>query len=330
MFLKLFKRNSPFDYPVLLIYTFLLHGILFFKPSLGLIQQHSFLNSLTNIVLWNNLPIKYVLVLSVFAVFVSAIIFNRLLTSLDFFQQKNMLPAFIYITLSGFFPSSAIISNTLITFWVMLFILFEIFKILDMENVVQKVFFLSLLLGFFSFIYFPLGYYLPFIFISVPLLKSPKLRELLIIPVGYTIPFYLIGLYFFFIGRLDFFWPFLLSNFYLPEITLAVKFNLSSISLFYLTFLIIIAYLNFKFQASNILVRFIRFYNVLFLYFLFTLAIVVFIPSDKYLSGYFFIIPVSVYLSNFFCDKSYQKIKEIMFLLMLLAIVLSQWWFYIS
>ena len=328
MFLKLFKRNTPFDYPVLLFYTFIVHGILFFKPGIQFIRQHSIFNSIFDFYVWDHFSFNTIITLSVFSIFILSLFFNRLINVYGFFQVQTLLPAYLFVTLSGIFPESAIISPALICFAAVLWIMFELFKLFDLETVVQKLFYISFFIGILNLIYYPFGYYIFFILISVPIIKTPKLRELLIIPIGYLSAFYLPGLYFYGNGHLDQFIQIIISNFYLPEFQFSFKPQASLFSVFYLIILITISYINFKWQASNILVRFIRYYNVLFLFFIVTLFIVLFIPANRLFSGYYFILPVSVYLSNFFYDDKRRRLKEVLFIILLIAIAFSQYSYY--
>lgn len=327
MFLKLFKRNTPFDYPVLLIYTFITHGVLYFRSGFQPVHESSAFYTLIDFRLLNLVSLNIIVTLTIFLVFFISLMFNRLVINYGFFEVQSFLPAYIFVTLSAIFPDSALISPSFICFSTLLWITFELFKLFDLEQAVQKLFFIGFFIGILSFLFSPLGYYVAFILFAIPALKTPKIREILITLIGYVTPFYLAGLYFWGTGQLNYYIHVLISGFYLPQLVISFNPDARLISVVFLLFLIIISYLNFKWQSKSILVRYVRYYNVLFLYFLMTLIIEIFTPVNKYLFGYFFILPVSMYLSNFFYTDKKNRLKEIMFIILLLTIVLSQLYF---
>ncbi|MEA3495755.1 MAG: hypothetical protein U9R42_06940, partial [Bacteroidota bacterium] len=194
--LKHLKTRHPIIYLVLLLYSFLVNGVLYFKADIIPPIDHSFICELLkcNISL---LPQNFLVTISILLVIIQAIFINKIIIRFNLIGERNTIPSFIYVSLLAIFPKSIILGPSILSMFLVLEIIRNLLNLFDKENAIQKLFFISLIIGLTSLVYSPLIFLIVLLFITFPILKRPSLWELSIIPIGLFVSFYLFFFYFY-------------------------------------------------------------------------------------------------------------------------------------
>lgn len=327
MLIGLFKNKNPLEYVFLLFYTFLFYGILFFKTDIKPVVEYSFLSHLLNIDLLV-IPKNYLILLSIVIAYIQTVLFFAMIRKYGLTNDQSLISAFIYITLTGFFPGMIILSPSSISFFILIFVIYNLFLTYDIEFPLQKFFFVSLYIGVGSLIYSPMCIFLLFLIIVLPALKTPTIRELLIIIIGFLLPFYFLALYFMMTDNIRFFYQMILDS--IPQ-SFNLQFQGNLLFLLPITFSLILflaAFLKYFFQSGSRTIRIIIYNRILITCIVFSAAAFVLIPANRWLIGPYIFAPVSVYIGNMLADDSRKIFNQIVFSLMFLLAVYSEYVYY--
>ncbi len=233
------------------------------------------------------------------------------------FGQDTFLTAFIYILFSGYFfvqkISPVLIAN------IFLLITLDIFIGTNKQELsLLKFLNASILLAISSLIYFPYVFLFFFALIAVIVIRSRITKEFFIIIFGFIISYLLFfEIYFLLFNKLpsiDVFWDSLSIK--------TVKFHNNLPEKIYFSFLFLIFFLaNTKIsqtiRTKRIELRTI--YQLIFLFFIFSLTMYIVIPSigTSFLLTLF--IPLSFLFSNYFYSLRLNRMNRFLFFLLLLA-----------
>jgi len=328
LLIGLFKNKNPLEFVFLLFYTFLFYGILFFKTDIKSVVEYSYL------IHWLNIdplfiPKNYLILLSIVMAYIQTVLFFGMVRKNGLTNDQSLISAFIYITLTGFFPGMIIISPSSISFFIVIFAIYNLFLTYDIEFPLQKFFFVSLYIGIGSLFYSPLCIFLLFLIVSLPALKTPTFRELLIIIIGFLLPFYFLALCYMMTDHLPFFYQIILNS--IPK-SFNLKFEgnlLYLVPVIYALILFLAAFLKYFFQSGSRTIRIIIYNRILITCIIFSLAAFILLPANRWLMGPYILAPASVYIGNMLADDGRKIFNQVVFSLMFLLAVYSEYIFYI-
>jgi hypothetical protein len=324
LLIGLFKYRHPFSYFYLLLYTFLLFGVLFFKPNLNINYDYSILYDRIHLDP-SLIPRNWLIVISILLVYIFAVLLRTILGRFNLYSDQSVIPSYIFITLSAFHPGVILLNPSSITIFITLIVVFDLCKASDMEVAVQKLFFTSFIVGIGALIYTPVAFHIIFILITLPLIKTLKFRELLIVPIGFVIPFYLTGFYFYYTDTLGIYKDLIINN--LPNFNIPVN-NLDliyGVPFGFITLVFIVSYFKYRFQMISKTIRIIIYNRVLLSYVIFSILLLVFISANRMTIGYYTIAAATPFISNMLSDEKNYRFNQIIFTILLLITVFFQW-----
>ena len=321
--LKLFKNRGPESYIFLLFYSFLLNGVLYFKTIDNFEFSNSFLFAYFEIDL-NILPKALLVSISILTLYVQALFINSIVSKFRLSHEHSMLPGFMFVTVVSIFSEVILLNPSFLAMFLLLLVIQNLLPTFDLENVLQRMFYISFYIGIGSLVYSPLVFFIFMVLISFPILKSPKASEYFIIPIGFITPFYLVGLAFYMYDSLPVYFDFLRES--LPAIgyqgeTISLNYI---IPLSYVLLLVIIGFVQNVFFMPNKTVRQERYQRVFVIHFVITFLLIILTSLNKAHIGYFFSIPVGVFLSILF-GESNKKLYDAMFIGLLVIVAVSQY-----
>lgn len=320
--LKIFNSRHPILYIVLFIYTFLVHGILYFKDFDIPKIENSFFFSIINYEFYT-IPEPFIITISIIGVFLMAIFINQILNKYSLVKNPSFVPTFVFISISGIFTEMIIISPAVLGIFLILFIIYNLLSIFDMEYAVQNLFFVSFFIGMATLVYSPLVIYIILVYISIPILKRPTWWELAIVPFGFIFPLYLTGLGFYLFGKLDFMLETFINNFPVWGINLPKQYLPYIIPIIYLAVFSILGFIKYSVNDSAKLVRENRYQRTLSVLFVITLIIFLLSTSSRLYIGFILLIPVAMLLGRLYSEHQ-SRFFEISFLILLLIDVYVQ------
>jgi hypothetical protein len=131
-----------------------------------------------------------------------AIYFNILLNKYEIHYKNTYLPALIYALLISSVPAMMQIHPIHVVNLLILFILEGVFKLYRNESPVSVLFDTGFLAGLGSIIYFPAILILPFLLVSLSIIRSFNLKEWLIVIIAFFLPLFFLLVYMFWIHQL--------------------------------------------------------------------------------------------------------------------------------
>jgi hypothetical protein len=327
LLIGLFKNKNPLEYVFLLFYTFLFYGILFFKVDVKPVTDYSFL------LYWLPIdpaiiPKNYFILFSILLAYIQTVLFFSMIRKFGLSNDQSLISAFVYITLTGFFPDMIMISPSTIAFLILILAIYNLFLIYDIENPVQKFFFVSLYIGIGTIIYSPLCVFLLFLIIALPALKTPTFRELLIIIIGFLMPVYFLCLYFIMMDQLPLFNQIILKN--IPDTYFSVldDYQLYLVPLLVAGALFLKSILNYFFQSGSRTIRILIYNRILITCIIISIGIFIVIPANHWLMGPFILAPASVYIGNMLADDSKRIFNQVAFSVLFIMAVYLEYIFY--
>jgi hypothetical protein len=218
-----------------------------------------------------------------------------------------------------------IISPSSLCLFILILAFYNLFVATDVDIAIETLFFTSFLLAIGTLIYSPFAIYLLLLFVSLPIIKTPRFREFLIIIIGYLMPFYLFGLYYFIMDKLDVFTETLLScvpAFSLSEIH---SFSFYTIPVVFIALFFIIAYLRYRFQSASKTIRLLIYNRVLMASLLFSTLAFIFLPFERGLLSLYALPPIAVFAANMMAEERTMIFNQVIFSLLLVWVVISQY-----
>jgi hypothetical protein len=311
------------------MYTFLFYGVLFFKAEIKPDLELSFLSQWLSIVP-TRISGNYLILASIIMGYIQVVLFFGMIRKFGLTNDQSLISAYIYITLTGLYPGMIIISPASISFFILILAIYNLFRTYDIEFPLQKFFFVSLYIGISSLLYSPMCVFLVFLIIVLPALKTPSLREFLIIIIGFIIPFYFLGLYFFMTDQMGLYIQLILDN--VPEslFYLDVIYQYYLPPLVFVGILFLMAFLRYFMQTGSRTIRIIMYNRILFTCVVISLIAYLIIPSNRWLIGPYVLAPASVYIGNMLADDSRRIFNQVAFSLLFLLAVYSEYIFYIN
>ena len=320
--LKFFKSRNPLLYPILLIYTFALNAVLLFKSVAISSFDHSLIATLFKLDI-TLFPNQSIIIVSILFAFLQALLVNQIFNKYRLTSESSLLPSFIFITLEALFPEYILPNSAFISLFMILLVINYLLTLFDMSDAVQRIFFISFFIGIGGMIYSPMFLFILLVIIAIPTLKTPLSSEFVIIPFGLLIPIYLVGMYFYMKGELSSFLSIFSNSFPQFSFTFNENFLPNAIPVSFLLLVLSIGFVKNTFVFKNKVVRLSRYHRVFSYYFILTLILFVFTSAEKSDSSYYFILPITFYLSSMFSSED-NKLNEFIFGGLLAIVIFMQ------
>lgn len=190
---------------MLLLYAILLRLVLFVEPIIFEVPENTnLLSQLTYKTLAAFIGDRNFIfhIIATALVFFQALYFNYLVNYYRIMSKSSYLPAFSFILVSSLFVEFTLLTSSLIANTFLLFALAKIFAWYKKDKVTGAVFDTSFLISIASLFFFPYIVFFLFVVAALTVLRPFSLREYLISVIGIVLPYYFLGVYFFWVGLL--------------------------------------------------------------------------------------------------------------------------------
>jgi hypothetical protein len=204
MLIGTFNANKPLLIPLLLVVAVVLYLPVILEPTAYPVVTDSAPLSkwLLSLIYWN----QYIAMsVGIALVITQALLINRLLNRIKFFQRINFVPALMFVVVSGMFveflmPGPQMLANLFI-----ILILGRLFDIYKSNQCYVEIFDVGFLIAIASLFSLPAISLALLLFIGLGSLRAFNIREWAIGLLGILTPYFLIGTYYFWIDMLPMF-----------------------------------------------------------------------------------------------------------------------------
>ncbi len=240
-------------------------------------------------------------------------------------RDSSHLPALLYVVLMSCFPEQLSFNPLLFANFFIIIFLNSIFNFFRSDTAVYEVFDAGLFIGIASLFYWPCLFLFPLIWAGLYVLRPFAWQEWLASFIGVFLPFLFFGSILYWFNMLSFnSLKAILEPFYKVEFSTA--YNGTYIILFIILVIILMASL-FRFSRdlnTFAKVRTRKFLAIVVWFFLFAGLSYLVSVKRTMISLSFLAIPLSVIISNYFLSLKNQLLAELVFLLLLAAVIYNQ------
>jgi hypothetical protein len=260
-----------------------------------------------------------------FFVVLQAWLLNHLVIKHSILRKDSFLPALIFVLLNSFYKEQLFLSPQLIANLFIILMFERLCNLYESEKPLYVVLDSGLFLGLAILFNYDTFIYLPLILISVVIITYFNIRFLLASIFGILLPIYLVGVVFYmfdslndlliiieisikrnYINQITFNWVKLLPWFLITGITLVSAVLLQA-----------------EYFKSKVKTRRIIFTVVIFI--IISILIILIENHNLVYAVCYLSIPLSIIIANYFMNKRFVILKEILFLLLVSASVLYQY-----
>ena len=203
--LSLFRTNQFATNILLVFYVLLLRGAIFFVP----IEPASFSHpGILSKVIYQVIGMQGGLAdgLAILLVLLQALLINVLMAKFRMARYVSLYPGLFYILLVSSFPDFLHMSPVLMANTFLLLAIYEVFNSYKKYSSADKLFNVGLWIGIAAMFYYSMLVFLLAAIIGFVILRSFKWKEMLMLLCGLLVPYWLVGVWYFFNGQQDVFW----------------------------------------------------------------------------------------------------------------------------
>ncbi|MBA3649747.1 MAG: hypothetical protein H0W62_14595 [Chitinophagales bacterium] len=327
--ISIFRSYHPAVIFLLLVYTIFFRLILFketvhLQPEQESEMMTGFLYETLNQLLVNRAWLFHITAIMV--TFLQALYFNYIVNYYRILSKPSYLPALSYILISSLFSEFLYLTPALLANLFLLLAFSKMFSSYKKENALSIIFDAAFYISIASLIFFPYLVFIFFIIIPILIYRPFNLRELIIPFVGLLIPYYFLGVYFFWENRLnEFLHSLMISELRFSPDVLEKSIRILTESIPVL-FVMVWSALFIQANLFKMVVQ-VRIYLMLFIIFfligIFSLAIHFNGEIDHFI---WIIIPAGIAFALFFTEYKKRIVPEILHLFLILAILFFQYY----
>ena len=330
---RIFRSYHPAIIFLLLLYALLFRLVLFLQPLYFSISENTnFLSQITYKALATLAGDRWWTyhVISTLLLFFQALYFNYLVNYYKIMSRPSYLPAFSYILVSSLFVEFLFLTPALIANTFLLISLAKIFSLYKKEKAVAIVFDSAFLVSIASLFFFPYAVFFLFILASLTLLRPFNLREYFIAIIGLILPYYFMGVYFFWVDRL----PEFLHTLTISELRFNAEVVERSSRIFTvgIPVVAVMIWSGLYIQANIFrMVVQVRNYLIAFVCFFFAGILSLLVQFNGELFHFIWLaIPAGLSFAFFFAEFRRWIISEILHLFLILAILFFQYFYFFN
>lgn len=270
-------------------------------------------------------------IISLFSIVLQAFFLTHVINKQGVLRDTSHLPALLYVVLMSCFPEQLSFNPLLFANFFIIVFLNSIFNFYRSDTAVFEVFNAGMFIGIASLFYWPCLFLFPLTMAALFVLRPFNIREWVVSFIGIGLPFLFLGGILFWLDLLSInSIKSLLEPLY--KVQFSTAYNGTYIILTAILALILIASLwRFSRDLNNFSkLRARKFLAIIVWFFLFA-ALSYLIASKNSMIGLSFLaIPLSVIISNYFLSLKNQLFAEIIFLLLLVAVIYNQVLFFLQ
>jgi hypothetical protein len=321
LIINLFRNNRPSVYVLLLIYTFALRGFFLAHPAFENPPAGSFLSPyIANWIQSNNISNFSLQLADILLIYFEAIILNFILTANNIFTRSSFIPAMIFVTLSSLFGEWIKGSAQTVAQLFLLISLMNLFSITGKDPSRENVFYTALFLSIGSLFYFPVSLFLVVIILGI-ILRSLSFADLMLVLIGFLLPYYFIGVGAYYTGALPDYLHFLQMHLYInlsPAIDISIA---QEIMLLYILVLVVFGYFQLQADREFKIVKHRRLVLIVLGYFILSALAGPFIAGSKLLYIQLIVLPATIFVSQIFSTSKLKIWHHLLFLVLFFGVV---------
>lgn len=328
--IRIFRSYHPAIIFLLLLYVALFRvSLLFFAVPFVPPASSGYLSTLTFQLLdWVIGSKNYIYHLVALAlVFFQALYFNFMINQYRILSRPSYVPALSYVLISSLLIEFTLLTPALMANTFLLFACSKILSCYRKERVSPVIFDAALLVSIASLFFFPYIVFFLFVIASLMVLRPFSIREYFFALTGLVLPYYFIGVYFFWNHRLNDFWQtFQITQLNLPlqEIERSSRVIICGVSILF------VLLWNLFFVQSNLMkmVVQVRSSITLFILFFFAGIFSLLIQFNGELDHFIWLaVPAGLAFSLFFVESRRRWMAEIFHFLLLLSALFFQYYY---
>jgi hypothetical protein len=262
---------------------------------------------------------------SLLLIVLQALLLTAVINRQGVLRDASHLPALLYVVLMSCFPEQLSFNPLLFANFFIIIFLNSIFNFFRSDTAVFEVFDAGLFIGIASLFYWPCLFLFPLIWAGLYVLRPFDLREWLASFTGVMLPFLFFGSLLYWFNMLSFnSMKSILEPFY--RVQFSTAYNGTYIILFIILVGILAASLIrfFKDLSTFARIRTRKFLAIIVWFFLFAGLSYLVSVKRTMISLSFLAIPLSVIISNYFLSLKNKLLAELVFLLLLAAVIYNQ------
>lgn len=330
---SIFRSYHPAVLFLLILYVVLLRVFLFMEPVVFQVPENTNLFSRITYRLLTMLAGDHNFVfhiISTLLVFFQALYFNYLVNYYRIMSKSSYLPAFSFLLVSSMFVEFTLLSAALVANTFLLFALAKVFAWYKKDKVTGAVFDTTFLVSVASLFFFPYLVFFLFVLVSLAMLRPFSLRDYLIAIVGLLLPYYFLGVYFFWHNQL----PEFISSLVISELRFDTKAMERSTRILALGIPVVsILIWSAFFIQSNLFRMVVQVRNYLMVFVVFftagLLTLLIQFNGEIYHFAWL-AIPAGLAFAFFFAEVKRKAVAELVHLFLILAILFFQFFYLIN
>jgi hypothetical protein len=249
-------------------------------------------------------------------VFAQAIMVNKLMTKYELVEKQTYLPAFIFLTLTSLIPQFLVLNPAIVSYFFVLLAFDQLFRIPDSQHTIENLFFTALLVSIGTLFYWPVTAFVMIMLAGTLWFKTAEWRNFVIVLIGYLLPYYFLGIYFYYTGTFESFMALLLSV--LPEGFETIVLPPGKIVLIsYLGFLYLMGYWIIQQSAQTNVFKIRRYYQLLQLTMFILLVSFFLVKGDRLAYLYMLMLPLTIYFIPVFNKRKPGIYRYLMLFLLI-------------
>ncbi len=206
--LRILKSSSPIAILYLIVMAVLLHLVVFLFPVTPSVEFNDPLGKFFIFVL-QQMPINQDWLHNIIAIIlliVEALYFNIILVRHKIVTRSGSIPSYCFLLSSSLFTDFLYLTPALVANLFLLIIIDKLFTIYHFEKMSSKIFDIGFILSLTTLFYFPSIAFIAFLIIGMATIRPIRLNEYIILFIGFLVPYFLTGVYYFWNDSLPILW----------------------------------------------------------------------------------------------------------------------------
>jgi hypothetical protein len=319
----LFRDKSVINLLFLAILSLVVHLHFFFLPTVAFIAESDGLFSLLLQRYFTGINTPFLFILYLVTLLVQAIRLNMLLIELKMFPKSGYTVGMTYILLSGLIAPWCAITPALFANFLLIWLFIKITRLYNQPNPKNTLFNIGLIIGTAVVCYHPTAIMMIVVLFSLAIIRPFKLQEWFVLLMGIVLPYYFLGSWLFLNDQLG------SLGQYLPHIALlvpSVKMDavfIAAISLILVGF--VAGFICWQQFNSRLAIHIRKNWSAMLLLCMILLAVPFIFQEAGIQAAFMCIVPMSVFISNAFSFPKRLIFPNLLFWLMLGAVLYNNW-----
>lgn len=319
--LQIFRTNAPVAAIFLLIYTFIVRLHHFILPT---DWQPSTSNFFSDIIYnWIGTTGLLPSIIALLLVFIQAFILNQIVANYKIRRTTTYFPAIAYVLVTSAVPEFLELHPLHFANTFTILVINQLFQSYRKYEAASELFNIGFFVAVGSLFYFSINILILFSILGLIVIRSFNLRELLIIIIGFAVPFVLVGTYLLWTNQFENFQN-LWVNFYFFD--LQIEWNtVTYIEIGIITLIGLLSLINFQafYSKTNIQVQ--KYINMV--YWMMFISIISFVYQEGITVGHFLIFatPLAIFLAFSLLKIKNVVVAELLHFTLLLIVLVLQY-----